>query len=171
MFSMKHIPAFLVTLLFLLGSAFAETNTATALRGEQPEARNLQSLIEYVYNVELFFTLDPDFVPTGAERLDEVRDIVRLTQNFYRRTLAQAYAREYWQVTCIHTGGENDIRVDVDALGRITLAFDVIVTSTYRMVGNPPTEAEGLAAVSTFDRTTYLTKFVWLARPGDFAPS
>lgn len=131
--------------------------------------RLLQETVIYEYNVKFTYTFPVDFIPDTG-RLAEINDGVRLTQIFYRRLLGNEYPLSYQNVFATFSGTENDIVVDTDALGRLTLSIDVFLQTIYRAVGEIPTPSESFTLLSNFDRTDLIVNFLQLAQPGDFMP-
>ena len=186
----RAIPAFLVAFGFILGCVVNTANAQVSnhiqdagievVRVEsqrqkappirQGSLRQLQRTVEYTYDVEILFTFDDDFEDLPDERLEEVQDVTRLTEIFFRRLVGTQFSTAFQQVICQYLGGESDIRVGTDDEGRLTLGFDALLTTIYRITSGTPNSEAALMAVQTFDRDGYLENYVSLARPGSFAP-
>lgn len=161
MLSAHRLPLFLSTLLLLLfnPSALGQEleSSQTSLRG----GRQLQSIVEYVFDVQDFYTWPDDFEFVDIS-LEEVRNVVRLSQVFYRRIMASAYGGAYWQVSATF--------IDAVAVGANPLRIELDMTVTVEFRASAPSASDTLSTMRNIDTGDYLRGFVTKATPGVLFP-
>ena len=140
-----------------------ESETSTFVEGAKMSIRRLQEEIIYNFDNQGIYTF-----PMGTEitfNPSEVRDVIRLTQIFYRRIMGQLFSQSYVDATCEQTtvGEEGEIVDSGGAIPAVRLNFTT--TLTFRLVGDVPNPTEALAATQNFDQTDYLVNFVRFAFP------
>jgi hypothetical protein len=145
-------------------------NDQRLLTENEANTRRLSDVIVYYYNVILTYAITDDYVNNGSPKLEEVQDIVRLTEVYYRRLLGAKYSIVYQDVRCQYFGGEAGIQV-VSFPPFTLIQFAVDLTTSYRLAGKPPNYAQSFDAVREgFDSFDYIENFARLALPGNFAP-
>ena len=153
-------------ILALLSVAHAAVRGAKQHAQEVKADRELSLQTEtYDYTMTAIYTWPELFVPDGTS-VAEVRDVVRLTQVFYRRLLAQAYPFAYKQVICEFISADADPNLRPF---QATLEFSTTVT--YQFNPDIPSTDESLATITNFDpNADYLNSFVRAAFPADLFP-
>ena len=137
--------------------------THTVDNGANVKVRRLQQTIEYEFTMLGLYEFPTDFILDTS--LAEVRDVIRLTQIFYRRLFSQKYPQAYVQSRTQFLDGEI-----FDSAEPPTISLEFNTTVTFRLVGDVPTSGEALADTVAFNELDYLFDFVHNAFPPDLFP-
>lgn len=136
------------------GLALTEEDRLLVQQSEQNMARTLQSDFVYQFNMQMTFDIG---VSVLGPKLEEVEDMIRLTQIHFIRHIASAYPQAFQGVAC-----DNLFQTTATAF---TITVNFVASLSFKLATDLPTQDAAKTRMENFDQNLYITNFVNLALP------
>ena len=117
-------------------------------------ARTLQADVVYQFDVLMTFDIG---VSVLGPKLEEVEDMIRLTQIHYIRHIGSAYPQAFQMVTC-----DNLFQTTTT---EFTITVNFLATLSFNLRDDLPTREEARIQMENIDQLLYITNYVNLALP------